>query len=138
MCVSWRTEFTEGIQDMAEYWKHPCGDFVGTREDLHDFDVAQYFEQWDQVDYSKAILYGQVAIAIIRCLCEDFAFSLPFDDDLIDECDIITLLYTVRRPIIASDGARDVRLYYFSESASLQQLSRMRPLIQTRNHCCCC
>ena len=104
VCLLENTEFTEGIQDMAEYWKHPYGDFIGTREDSHDFDVAQYFEQWDEVSYNKAILYGQIATAIIGCLREDFAFSLPFGDDMIDECDVITLLYTVRKPITASDG----------------------------------
>ena len=86
VCLLEDTEFAEGIQDMAEYWKHPYRDFVGTREDSHDFDVAHYFEQWDEVDYSKAVLYGQIVTAIIGCLHEDFAFSLPFGDDLIDKC----------------------------------------------------
>ena len=86
VCLLEDTEFTEGIQDRAEYWKHPYGDFVGIREDSHDFDVAHYFKQWDEVDYSKAVLYGQIVTAITGCLREDFAFSLPFGDDLIDKC----------------------------------------------------
>lgn len=102
-CLLENTEFAKGIRDMAEYWKHPYGDFTGTQENSHDFDVAHYFEQWDEVDYSKAILYGQVATAVIGCLREDFAFNLPFGDDLID--DVITLLYSVRRPILDGDGA---------------------------------
>ena len=103
VCLLEDTDFNNGIQDMAEYWKHPYGDFTRTQEDPYDFDVACYFEQWDEVDYSKAILYGQVATAVIGCLREDFAFNLPFGDDIVGENDIITLLYTVRRPIVAGD-----------------------------------
>ena len=43
-CLLENTEFAKGIRDMAEYWKHPYGDFTGTQENSHDFDVAHYFE----------------------------------------------------------------------------------------------
>ena len=34
VCLLEDIDFTEGIQDMAEYWKHPYGDFIGTRKML--------------------------------------------------------------------------------------------------------
>ena len=102
LCLLEDTAFIKGIQDMAEYWKLPVGSFLGT-QDTPDFDVARYFEQWDEIDYSKAILYGQIATAITGGLREDFCFNLPFGDDSLGEDDVIALLYTVKRPIMIGE-----------------------------------
>ena len=102
LCLLEDTDFIKGIQDMAEYWKFPVGSFLGT-QDTPDFDVACYFEQWDKIDYSKAILYGQIATAITGGLREDFCFNLPFGDDSLGDDDVIALLYTVKRPIMIGE-----------------------------------
>ena len=74
MCLLEDTEYVEGFQDMAAYWKLPCKEFQGHAP--RDVDIISY-EEWDSVEYAKAILYGQVVTALIGCLYCEFFFHLP-------------------------------------------------------------
>ena len=100
MCLLEDTEYVEGFQDMAAYWKLPCKEFQGHAP--RDVDIISYEEEWDSVEYAKAILYGQVVTALIGCLYCEFFFHLPFGDKLIpnDEDAMIPLLYAVRKPLV--------------------------------------
>ena len=98
MCLMEDTEYVEGFQDMAAYWKLPCEEFQGI--EAGDTDIARYVEEWDRVQYAKEIFYGQVATTVIGCLYDEFVFHLPFDDELIlhDKDAMIPFLYAVRKP----------------------------------------
>jgi hypothetical protein len=100
MCLLEDTEYVEGFQDMAAYWKLPCKYF---QEDLLNYtDVAHYVEEWDSIKYAKAILYGQVAaIAVFGHVhSTDCGFCFPFDHVLVpfNGGMVIPLLYAVRKP----------------------------------------
>jgi hypothetical protein len=100
MCLLEDTEYVKGFRDMAAYWKLPCKDFRGSGNE--DPDVGCYLEKWDDVEYAKEILYGQVVTAIIGCLNE-LVFYLPFDDELDPlvygkDAAMIRFLYAVRKP----------------------------------------
>ena len=99
----------EGFLDMAAYWKLPCEEFQGIA--IGDPDIGRYMEEWDSVEYEKAILYSQVAIAVIGCRDPNdrFSFCLPFEDKLApgdkgleipldDRGLVISPLYAVRKP----------------------------------------
>ena len=94
----------EGFQDMAAYWKLPREEFQGHA--LGDADITRYVEEWDSVEYAKAILYGQVVTALIGCLYDEFFFHLPFDDELNlqDESTMIPFLYAVRKPSVGDNA----------------------------------
>ena len=94
------TEYVKGFRDMAAYWKLPCEEFQGHAPG--DADIEHYVEEWDTVEYAKAILYGQVVTALIGCLYCEFFFHLPFGGKLIpyNEDIAIPLLYTVRKPLV--------------------------------------
>ena len=51
ICQLEDTEYMEGFQDMAAYWKLPCEDFLKIALDYAD--VACYVEKWDSVDYAN-------------------------------------------------------------------------------------
>ena len=110
LCQLEDTEYVEGFQDMAAYWKLPCRELqAGIPAD--DPDIGRYLEEWDSVDYEKAILYSQVAMAVIgfRDAFEEFRFCFPFEDEiephmqgmnipLDDRGLVISPLYAVRKP----------------------------------------
>ena len=102
LCQLEDTEYVEGFQDMAAYWKLPCEEFQGI--DTGDPDIEHYVEKWESLEYAKEILYGQVVTAIIGCLYAEFSFHLPFDDELTAPMDdeIILFLYAVRKPLFHS------------------------------------
>ena len=110
ICLLEDTEYVEGFQDLAAYWKLPCGEeFQGIP--AGDPDIGRYVEEWDSVEYEKVILYSKVAIAVIGCRdpFEEFSFWLPFEDELEpyrqgimipldDRGLVISPLYAVRKP----------------------------------------
>ena len=109
ICLLEDTEYVEGFQDMAAYWKLPCEEFQAIA--TGDPDIGRYMEEWDSVKYQKALLYSQVATAVIGCRDPNdrFSFCLPFDDKvapqdkgleipLNDRGLVISPLYAVRRP----------------------------------------
>jgi hypothetical protein len=103
MCLLEDTEYVKGFQDMAAYWKLPCGEFQGIGSG--DPDVRRYLEnlKWDDVQYAKEILYSQVVTTIIGYLWDEFIFYLPFDDALDplmygNDAATIRFLYAVRKP----------------------------------------
>ena len=100
LCQLEDTEYMKGFQDMAAYWKLPCEEFQGIA--AGDIDIIQYVEEWDEAEYAKAILYGQVATTIIGCIYDEFVFSLPFHDELDphDNGVVISFLYAVRKPLV--------------------------------------
>ena len=91
---------------MAAYWKLPCEDFLKVALDYAD--VAHYVEEWDSVEYAKAILYGQVAIIALGCVYDEFycGIRLPFNDRLNpnDRGTVILLLYAVRKPLVGDES----------------------------------
>ena len=106
MCLLEDTEYVEGFQDMAAYWKYPCKDFQGIAAGgVVDIDFILYEKEWDKTEYAKAVLYGQVVTALIGCLFEDFSFYLPFHDHLNphDKSTLIPFLYAVRKPLSSDD-----------------------------------
>ena len=93
------TKFAKGL-DMAAYWKFLWGDQIATIiNPTEDRDVERYIQQkWpsnhDNLEYSKAMLYGQLATCAIGCLDDDFVFCAPHDG----ECeDIFDFLFAVRK-----------------------------------------
>ena len=105
LCQLEDTEYVEGFQDMAAYWKLPCSDFM--RVPLGYPNVARYVEEWDSVEYAKALLYGQIAITAFGCLYDPFldlvycSICLPFNGrlDPNSRSVVIPFLYAVRKPV---------------------------------------
>ena len=99
ICLLEDTEYVEGFRDMAAYWKHPCEDFQGIA--AGDSDIIGYEKEWDDTEYAKAVLCGQVVTALIGCLYDEFFFHLPFDDEIDphDKSTVIPFLYAVRKPL---------------------------------------
>ena len=104
------TEYVEGFQDMEAYWKLPCRE-LNQEIPTGDPNIARYLEEWDSVEYKKAVLYSQVAIAVIGCRdpFEKFSFYLPFEDELPPHNQgmmipmdnrglVLSPLYAVRKP----------------------------------------
>ena len=88
VCLLEDTEYVEGFQDMAAYWKLPCEDFMKVALDYAD--VACYVEEWDSVEY---------AIIALGCVYDEFycGIHLPFNDRLNpnDRGTVILLLYAI-------------------------------------------
>jgi hypothetical protein len=114
LCLLEDTEYVEGFQDVAAYFKLPYEDYMMALPQKHA-DVARYVEEWDSVKYAKAILYGQVAITVFGFyttyigICLDI--SLPFDGRLVpndrspnSRSMVIPLLYAVRKPLVGKES----------------------------------
>ena len=85
VCQLEDTKFTEGL-DMEAYWKFLWGEQYTGIVDPKDSDIEQYIQQkWgchnsavtQLVEYSKAIVYGQLVSRAIGCLEYDFEFRVP-------------------------------------------------------------
>ena len=89
------TDFIKGL-DMAAYWKLPCENPVADVEYTEDSDIKQYVaERWpNEVEYSKAWLYGRVAACEIGCLGDSHEFVFPENESA--SCDALSFLYSVR------------------------------------------
>ena len=99
MCLLEDTEYVEGFEDIAAYWKYPCEELRGI--EAEDIDTIRNEMKWDNTEYAKAVLYSHVATALIGCLFEDVSFWLPFRSSLnpYDKNTLIPFLYAVRKPL---------------------------------------
>ena len=109
LCLLEDTEYVDGFQDLAAYWKLPFQDFMKAVQ--NHADVARYVEEWDSIEYAKAILYGQVAVTAFGCLYDAFiadleycSICLPFNGRLDPNVKdvVVPLLYAVRKPFVGS------------------------------------
>ena len=107
LCMLEDTEYVEGFQDMAAYWKLPCKQFRDFKD--RDPDVGHYFEKWDDIEYAREILYGQVITAVIGYMPSRSFFYLPFDElgltKLGRKTNMILFLYAVRKPAFRFIGS---------------------------------
>ena len=91
VCQLEGTKFVEGI-DMAGFWEFTCQDVVCMG------DVRAYFKEWDDAQYHRAILYGQVATCV---MCREprwkIWFSYPNNAELVEDDNVISFLYSVRK-----------------------------------------
>ena len=105
VCQLEGTKFTEGL-DMVDYWKSPWeGVYLGIAFGLShwcpDHDLLQYIQEWDELEYTRAMLYGLLTTCAIGNLRDDvdgFDFSLPHCGESDEYVSIVSLLYAVRRP----------------------------------------
>ena len=136
LCMLEDTEYVEGFHDMEAYWKLPCRE-LSQEIPCRDPDIARYLEEWDSVDYKKAVLYSQVAIAVIGCQdpFEETSFYLPFEDELPpysqgmsipydDRGLVLSPLFAVRKP--SRDGECELsfppRYHEMNEVASKREI----------------
>ena len=115
------TDFIKGL-DMAAYWKLPCENPASVVKYTEDSDIKQYVaERWpDEVEYSKAWLYGRVAAYESRCLGDDHEFG--FLENKSRPCDALSFLYSVR--MLDRDGW--VQLTYPPRYQQIEKLPSWR------------
>ncbi len=144
LCMLEDTEYVEGFQDMEAYWKLPCREFnMGIP--TGDPDIGHYLEEWDSIEYEKAILYSQVVVAVIGCLdpFQELSFYLPFEDELPphnqgmmipldDRGLVISPLYAVRKPRAGDD---DCELSFPPRYHEMNEIATKRDIINAIVRC---
>ena len=135
MCLLEDTEYVEGFQDIAAYWKHPCEELRGI--ETRDIDMICNEMKLDKPNYAKAVLYSHVATTLIGCLFEDLTFVLPFKDSLdpYDKSTLIPLLYAVRKPLSSDKFGRGCGLLFPARYYSKSILTSKKDIINAVIDC---